>query len=220
MRNLSLHQPQPIREKKKVVIRNNREQAILENFNISLKQIREKRDIIHFLEKHNQSVLDIRQSQIILLVSALDFYIHDIVKYCFIQKFNGLQTKTKQYHELLIPMNLVEVAIQKPESTEWLDQAITNIYQYKNFTSYEKIQNQLNTVGISKGNFKKVVAETEVEIGMPHPIETVRLLRNKLAHQEQQVIDNLELTDATIESYINFYLFMVHKIHQLIVELD
>ena len=146
MRDLSLHQTQPNRDKKKVVIRNEQEKHILKQFNNSIEVVRQKDEIIQFLSAHGQSTLEIRQSQIILLMSALDLYIHDIVKYCIIQKFNGNQTKTKQYKELLIPMQSVELAIQNPESSDWLDEVITNINQYKSFTSYGQIKNQLEAV--------------------------------------------------------------------------
>ena len=184
MRDLSLHQTQPNRDKKKVVIRNEQEKHILKQFNSSIEVVRQKDEIIQFLSAHGQSTLEIRQSQIILLMSALDLYIHDIVKYCIIQKFNGNQTKTKQYKELLIPMQSVELAIQNPESSDWLDEVITSINQYKSFTSYGKIKNQLEAVGLKSKKFNELVLKTESDFGVSDLIEKLRSLRNRLAHQD------------------------------------
>ena len=222
MRDLSLHQIQPNRDKKKVVIRNEQEKHILKQFNSSIEVVRQKDEIIQFLSAHGQSTLEIRQSQIILLMSALDLYIHDIVKYCIIQKFNGNQTKTKQYKELLIPMQSVELAIQNPESSDWLDEVITSINQYKSFTSYGKIKNQLEAVGLKSKKFNELVLKTESDFGVSDLIEKLRSLRNRLAHQDQQSITSLEseLTEEKINQYIGFIYQLVQDIHQTIIELD
>lgn len=222
MRDLSLHQTQPNRDKKKVVIRNEQEKHILKQFNSSIEVVRQKDEIIQFLSAHGQSTLEIRQSQIILLMSALDLYIHDIVKYCIIQKFNGNQTKTKQYKELLIPMQSVELAIQNPESSDWLDEVITSINQYKSFTSYGKIKNQLEAVGLKSKKFSELVLKTESDFGVSDLIEKLRSLRNRLAHQDQESINSLgsELTEEKINQYIGFIYQLVQDIHQTIIELD
>ncbi|CUQ31204.1 Uncharacterised protein [Turicibacter sanguinis] len=222
MRDLSLHQTQPNRDKKKVVIRNEQEKHILKQFNSSIEVVRQKDEIIQFLSAHGQSTLEIRQSQIILLMSALDLYIHDIVKYCIIQKFNGNQTKTKQYKELLIPMQSVELAIQNPESSDWLDEVITSINQYKSFTSYGKIKNQLEAVGIKSKKFSELVLKTESDFGVSDLIEKLRSLRNRLAHQDQESINSLgsELTEEKINQYIGFIYQLVQDIYQTIIELD
>lgn len=222
MRDLSLHQTQPNRDKKKVVIRNEQEKHILKQFNNSIEVVRQKDEIIQFLSAHGQPTLEIRQSQIILLMSALDLYIHDIVKYCIIQKFNGNQTKTKQYKELLIPMQSVELAIQNPESSDLLDEVITNINQYKSFTSYGKIKNQLEAVGLKSKKFNELVLKTESDFGVSDLIEKLRSLRNRLAHQDQESINSLEseLTEEKINQYIGFIYQLVQDIHQTIIELD
>ena len=222
MRDLSLHQTQPNRDKKKVVIRNEQEKHILKQFNNSIEVVRQKDEIIQFLSAHGQSTLEIRQSQIILLMSALDLYIHDIVKYCIIQKFNGNQTKTKQYKELLIPMQSVELAIQNPESSDWLDEVITNINQYKSFTSYGQIKNQLEAVGLKSKKINELVLKIESDFGVSNLIEKLRLLRNRLAHQDQQSITPLEseLTEEKINQYIDFIYQLVQDIHQTIIELE
>lgn len=222
MRDLSLHQTQPNRDKKKVVIRNEQEKHILKQFNNSIEVVRQKDEIIQFLSAHGQSTLEIRQSQIILLMSALDLYIHDIVKYCIIQKFNGNQTKTKQYKELLIPMQSVELAIQNPESSDWLDEVITNINQYKSFTSYGQIKNQLEAVGLKSKKINELVLKIESDFGVSNLIEKLRLLRNRLAHQDQQSITSLEseLTEEKINQYIDFIYQLVQDIHQTIIELE
>ena len=222
MRDLSLHQTQPNRDKKKVVIRNEQEKHILKQFNNSIEVVRQKDEIIQFLSAHGQSTLEIRQSQIILLMSALDLYIHDIVKYCIIQKFNGNQTKTKQYKELLIPMQSVELAIQNPESSDWLDEVITNINQYKSFTSYGQIKTQLEAVGLKSKKINELVLKIESDFGVSNLIEKLRLLRNRLAHQDQQSNTSLEseLTEEKINQYIDFIHQLVQDIHQTIIELE
>ena len=222
MRDLSLHQTQPNRDKKKVVIRNEQEKHILKQFNNSIEVVRQKDEIIQFLSAHGQSTLEIRQSQIILLLSALDLYIHDIVKYCIIQQFNGNQTKTKQYKELLIPMQSVELAIKNPESSDWLDEVITNINQYKSFTSYGQIKNQLEAVGLKSKKFKELLLKTESDFGVSKLIDKLRLLRNRLAHQDQESINSLEseLTEEKINQYIDFIYQLVQDIHQTIIELE
>ena len=89
MRDLSLHQTQPNRDKKKVVIRNEQEKHILKQFNSSIEVVRQKDEIIQFLSAHGQSTLEIRQSQIILLMSALDLYIETDKFFTFFRRVFG-----------------------------------------------------------------------------------------------------------------------------------
>ena len=62
----------------------------------------------------------------------------------------------------------------------------------------------------------------ESDFGVSNLIEKLRLLRNRLAHQDQQSITSLEseLTEEKINQYIDFIYQLVQDIHQTIIELE
>ena len=109
-RNLSLHGREPIRNKKKIIIPNRDEKLIIQRFNESIQRIKDKEELIKILEENHQikEAMDIRRSQVIFLMSSLDYYMHQIVKYSVIEMFNGNQKKTKEYDQILIPTIIVQ----------------------------------------------------------------------------------------------------------------
>lgn len=215
MRDLSLHTIQSTREKRKVSVPNARLEEIFKSFNLGLEQVREENNKIKFLLGHAQPIVSNRQSQIILLVSLLDTYIHDIVKHCFIQMLNGQHSKTDEYNKLLIPMEYVESAIQNPESSDWLDEAITTIHQYKNFTSEKKIKVQLKGIGITEKRTSEIIRGIKESLQIQNPLNEIFLIRNRLAHRVYEDIEACvpSLTEEKVEVWIRFIELFVAGIH-------
>ena len=60
------------------------------------------------------------RSQVVLAEGLLDFYIHEISKYCLVRMFSGTWPKTEKYKIFQIPMEKVESAIAALESNDWL----------------------------------------------------------------------------------------------------
>ena len=77
-------------------------QPILDRFNSNIADIRKHfqtaDDLLALQPPKQTEAEDIWRSQIVFLDSAIDFYIHEIVKYGIIKMFNGNWAKSKCGH--------------------------------------------------------------------------------------------------------------------------
>lgn len=221
-RSLALYQRSETREKVRRSIPNQQEQLIIQRFSESIERIKNKNKLISDLNANHQfdEAMDIRRSQIIFLMSALDYYMHQIVKYGIIEMFNGNRKKTKEYQQLMIPMNLVEQGILHVEQLTCLDEAITSVNQYKTFTSYKSIQQQLKFIALTDSKIKAIFKEVEDLTGIKNPLDEVRKIRNRIAHEDEILTDleEVRLSSQQVNEYVDFIFNVVTLIHQEVIQ--
>ena len=124
------------------------------------------------------------RSQIVMCVSALDFYMHEISKYGMQRMFDGRWEKTLKYSELSIPMSDVEQAILHPESA-WFLECVNRLYAPYAFGSYKNILRQVELMGIA--------IDREKLQTLRDPINQVWERRNQIAHQTDRKHEHAEV---------------------------
>ena len=155
------------------------------------------------------------RSQVVLAEGLLDFYIHEISKYCFVRMFSEAWPKTERYKSFQIPMEKVENAITASESNDWLFDYLNKRFSRDVFLSCESMRDQLNLIGIpfNKAMEKAFPRENEQEairIGK----ETIAMLfqrRNEIAHQNDRSHASAEQTDITKE-FVEDYILKIETI--------
>lgn len=150
------------------------------------------------------------RSQVVLAEGLLNFYIHEISKYCMMRMFSGSWPKTDKYKIFQIPMEKVENAIAAMESNDWFFEYLNNRFSRDVFLSCESMRDQLNLIGItfSRVMMKAFPSENEQEsIRLGKEIITELFQRrNKIAHQNDRSHASAEQTDISkefVEDYIS-----------------
>ena len=167
------------------------------------------------------------RSQVVLAEGLLDFYIHEISKYCLVRMFSGTWPKTEKYKSFQIPMEKVENAIAALESNDWFFEYLNKRFSRDVFLSCESMRDQLNLIGIpfNKAMEKAFPSRNEQEairIGK----ETIAMLfqrRNEIAHQNDRSHASAEQTDITkefVEDYIAKIESIVNAIQAIAEETD
>ena len=167
------------------------------------------------------------RSQVVLAEGLLDFYIHEISKYCLVRMFTGAWPKTEKYKSFQIPMEKVENAIAALESNDWFFEYLNKRFSRDVFLSCESMRDQLNLIGIpfNKAMEKAFPSRNEQEairIGK----ETIAMLfqrRNEIAHQNDRSHASAEQTDITkefVEDYIAKIESIVNAIQAIAEETD
>ena len=155
------------------------------------------------------------RSQVVLAEGLLDFYIHEISKYCLVRMFSEAWPKTEKYKSFQIPMEKVENAITASKSNDWLFEYLNKRFSRDVFLSCESMRDQLNLIGIpfNKAMEKAFPRENEQEairIGK----ETIAMLfqrRNEIAHQNDRSHASAEQTDITKE-FVEDYILKIETI--------
>lgn len=163
-----------------------------------------------------------------LLISvSLDFYIHEMSKYCLFRMFSGQWDKSEKYALFNVPMSNVEKAIATIESKDWFFTYLNDRFSRDVFISKESMRDQLNLIGIG---FSKVMVKAfpadKQEISIKNGSKIVEDLfrrKNEIAHQNDRSHASAKQNDITKE-YVSDFLSkieaIVYSIHEIATETD
>lgn len=139
------------------------------------------------LEKHTKNVLpidEVLRAQIVFVVSAFDYFIHEIIRHSILQLFFKSYTSSVIFKNINIPLNTVkEILHNEEDQYELLNQEIYRLNSYKSFQSPENISQALSVIGIKDiwptiGSYMDVDKETAKK-----KLRLIVQKRNCIAHQ-------------------------------------
>ena len=82
---------------------------------------------------------DLLRAQIVLAVSAMDLYIHEITRIGMLEGYDGKRSQTNAFSRFQIAMDAVIKAIAQPGRNEWLEAEIREKHGYQAFQQPDKI---------------------------------------------------------------------------------
>ena len=167
------------------------------------------------------------RSQIVLAEGLLDFYLHEVSKYCMFQMFCGNWDKSEKYARFLVPMSKVEEALLASSSGEWFFEYLNQRFSRDVFLSVESMREQLNLIGIGfVPVMVKAFPQSKEELSKKTGENVVQRLfqrRNEIAHQNDRNHATAEQNDITkefVETYIKNIECIVAGIDEIIKEKD
>lgn len=197
---------------------------IKQHFIDSLDSVKAQYDVADTLlaEDNTDGCKTIWRSQVVLAEGLMDFYIHEMSKYCLFKMFTGSWDKSEKYASFMIPMGRVEEAITATESKDWFFGYLNERFSRDVFISKESMRDQLNLIGIgfSAVMFKAFPSENE-GISTKQGAQIVEELfrrRNSIAHQNDRshasAVQN-DITKAFVSDYISKIEAIVNSIHEI-----
>lgn len=167
------------------------------------------------------------RSQVVLAEGLLDFYIHEISKYCLFKMFSGSWAKSDKYMSIKVPMLKVEEAIAVRESNDWFFDYLNNRFSRDVFLSLESMRDQLNLIGIG---FVPVMVkafpratENDSKKDGSDIVQALFKRRNEIAHQNDRSHASAEQTNIEkefVEDYIEKVESIVNAIQEIAEETD
>lgn len=82
---------------------------------------------------------DILRAQIVMIVSALDLYIHEITRVGMLEVYNGIRPQTDAYLRFQVSLESVMTGIADPNVDDWLDTEIRERHSHLSFQEPDKI---------------------------------------------------------------------------------
>lgn len=202
---------------------------IILGFRKNIARIREQYKIVDYLmsKQEYEAANDILRFQIVYVMSALDFFMHEILVYCFIKIFNNELPKTEKYYEYRVPLRLIEQALYDQENFEfYLTNALIDINSNLTFMAPNRLKELLNIItpeddfALAEENLKKK--------GIIKPgVRLIRLLdeiydrRNKIAHQTDINHGSDEpniITKQDVEYYVDVIAHFVEELFTIIIK--
>lgn len=84
------------------------------------------------------------RSQVVLAEGLLDFYIHEMSKYCLFRMFTGSWPSSEKYASFMVPMGKVEEALSAAQSKDWFFAYLNDRFSRDVFLSCESMKDQLS----------------------------------------------------------------------------
>ena len=153
------------------------------------------------LQSNPREADDILRSQVLFLLSLLDFYIHEIVRIKLIEIFSGetILQKSKAYNKILITMEDFQNYQKSSSEKEWFKDIIIKKHGFLSFLSSDKIKEvfKLITDDSLFDNISKNLGLKNSDFSAK--IDLIYKRRNKIAHQSDTQHGTLEQNDITID---------------------
>lgn len=151
------------------------------------------------------------RTQVVLLASAYDYFMHEIIWYGLYQMFVGAWGKSEEYMKLTITFQQLEEIQSEPESQEWFKTLITKKYSIDTMMSFDalkknmkllniKIQNIADAAFYERNGTIKTIKQLETKL------DAVYYHRNCIAHQSDRLHENAEqkaITKEEVETFVD-----------------
>jgi hypothetical protein len=169
---------------------------------------------------HVLDLSDILRAEIVLIVSAFDYYIHDVVRHHIVETFKGNRPEAKNFKTIQLKMDSVKIAIANPTATGWLADEIYTQHGWKTFQHPDNVANALRLI-----TDKKIWEEVSILLGQPvqtikSKLEVIVDRRNKIAHEADVdptlPTQKLPIDEALVSNAIQFIEDLISKIETIL----
>uniref|UniRef100_E6QPW1 RiboL-PSP-HEPN domain-containing protein n=1 Tax=mine drainage metagenome TaxID=410659 RepID=E6QPW1_9ZZZZ len=160
--------------------------SALIQFQENLKRARELGALALAVESVTTSIIDVSdmwRAQIVLVVSALDHFIHDVTRLGMIEISKGSRQKTDAYLRFQMPFTAIESALNGMPHENWVGETVREKLSWQSFQDPDKLAEAIRLISVVK--LWEVVG-VELTMSAADVKTRLRLIverRNKIAHE-------------------------------------
>lgn len=157
-----------------------------EQFKENLKRARELGELANAVQAITTSAIevsDLWRAQIVLVVSALDHFIHELARLGMVESAKGTRPKTDAYLRFEMPLSATEAAMTGTAHETWVGETVREKHSWQSFQDPDKLADAIRLISPVK-----LWEEVGKELGLlPKDAKTrLKLIvdrRNKIAHE-------------------------------------
>ena len=161
-------------------------QAAIEQFRRDIQRVRGLGSLYRVLSRQTTEALDLSdllRSQLVMVVSALDHFVHELVRLGMLDVFRGQRAPTEAYLRFQVTLGSALDGVDNPGNASWLEDQIRSRNAYRAFQDPDHIADAIRLVsGVELWNS---VAD-EFDSTARDIRDRLRLIvdrRNKIAHE-------------------------------------
>ena len=183
----------------------------IEQFRKNMERVRALGGLYHAFGQLTTPAVDLTdllRAQIVLAVSAMDLYIHEITRIGMLEGYDGKRPQTNAFSRFQIAMDAVVEGIARPGRNEWLEAEIREKHGYQAFQHPDKIADAVRLFS-SCELWPSVAAKLNLTV----PEVKAQLLaivnrRNQIAHEADLMPNDpttrWSISDADVEEAVDF----------------
>ena len=199
-------------------------QAAIDQFRASIQRVRDLYALYTYFSSATTPALelsDLLRAQIVLCVSALDFYVHELTRLGMIEIIEGKRPTTPAFLRFPVTLDGVMLGMQPGANSDWLDTEVRTRHGLLSFQQADKVAKAIHLISA-------VELWNEVGIRLATPAKNIKnnlqlivQRRNKIAHEAD--IDpsfpglRWPITPADVTSATDFVERICETIHQIVV---
>ncbi len=124
-------------------------QVAIDQFRVNLARVRNLGGIYNTLNAQTTAVIDcsdILRSELVMAVSVLDYYIHEIVRLGMLEVYRGTRSNTPAFLQFQISLESVRQAVSAPTSDDWLENEIRERHSWRSFQQAKPIADVIRLI--------------------------------------------------------------------------
>ena len=199
----------------------------IEQFRTNIARVRNLEALVQVLGARTTDALDlsdILRAELVLAVSALDQFIHELVRLGMLDCYRGVRPVTPQFLTFNVSLESVLVNANSMDDDEWLDEEIRKRNGFRSFQNSERIAEAIRL--ISSAHLWNAVSNR-----LNRPASDIRdqlnLIvdrRNKIAHESDVSLSPYEelwaIDVATVQESVDFIELIAESIFHVVASQD
>ena len=198
-------------------------QAAIDQFRVNIARVRNLGAIHNALSAQTTAAIDlsdILRSELVMAVSALDHYIHEIVRLGMLEVYHRNRPETPAFLRFQISIERVRQAISAPTSDDWLDDEIRERHSWRSFQQADHIADAIRLI-----SEVRLWEEVSNHLGMPsqdvkQQLNLIVDRRNKIVHEADMDATPYDtrwpIDEALVDDAINFIEQIAETIYDLL----
>jgi hypothetical protein len=200
-------------------------QSAIDLFRISIARVRDLIDVHNSLKAQASSVLDLSdmlRAALVLAVSALDYYIHEVVRIGMLEIHRGPRPEPPGFSRFQISLGSARAGINAGQNIDsWLEDEIRQRHSYKSFQQPEAIADAIRLI-----SDKKLWEEVSTNMGSParsikQQLSLIVDRRNKIAHEADidptlSIGNRWPIDELLVNEAVDFIEQVVESIHNIL----
>ena len=164
-------------------------------------------------------VSDVLRAELVLVVSAFDYYVHEVVRQGMLEVFQGKRVETPAFRKFTVPLECLREAISNPSTFDWLENEIIIRHSWKSFQQAEKVAEVIRLISDIS-----LWAEIANKLGknsneLKSTLNLIVDRRNKIAHEADMDPSypgiRWPIDEVMVENAIEFIEEIVEIINQI-----
>ena len=198
-------------------------QVAIDQFRVNIARVRNLGVIHKTLNVQTTAAIDlsdILRSELVMAVSALDHYIHEIVRLGMLEVHRGTRPETSAFLRFQISLEGVRQAVSAPTSDDWLDNEIRERHGWRSFQQANHIADAIRLIS-------DISLWEQVSNHLGIPAQDVRQELNFIADRRNKIVHEADMDptpydtrwpidETLVDDAINFIERIAEAIYDLL----
>lgn len=164
-------------------------QVVIDQLRVNLARVRNLGFIHNTVNAQTTAVIDlsdILRSELVMAVSALDYYIHETVRLGMLEIYHGTRPETPAFLRFQISLESVRQAVSTPTSDDWLENEIRERHGWRGFQRANHIADAIRLIS-------DISLWEQVSNYLGMPAQEIRQQLNLIADRRNKIVHEADM---------------------------